>query len=465
MMRPTSPLAIALTLAIASAGACTELGDEAPPPQEQPPEEPRPPGEPPPPEVPTHLDYLRGFPTGEDQRAITCGRGNADRFATWYCAAGGAPSITRLEDLIMGLGLGAPNQRLFAFTGHSSSLVVRKTSSLNPRSIIFSPDNTPDYATIGFVRGDQFAEIAAFDRTNNRLNFYLVRFTRPCDPDCSNAEKYTAAIESGWTSVSAYGDEDLKNTALDCRQCHQPGGANSPAILRMHELRSPWTHFFRNNRNSRVLMDDFLRAHPGEDYGGIPANRIRDSDPADLEDLVRAAGFGNQPNEFRGNNINNDNVNVTTPNTTWLNLYDRSVRGLEIAVPYFGIDPFDPAKVDAAVAGYRAVVTGQAAPETMPNMADLFRADALAHLGFVAAEGLDAKGIIEHRCGTCHDGRFPGISRDNFRVSDFPDNLTPEMAARIRERMELPDTHHLKMPPVVFSHLTEAQKAMVLGAL
>lgn len=416
---------------------------------------------------PTHLDYFEELPVGAEQFAALCARGHGDRFFQWYCAAATPPTITSLETILEGVGLkdpAAPEDMRFVLTGHSSSLVGRRTTVLNPRAVIFS-EEVEDYVAVGFVRGDGLAEIAAFDTVNNRINLYLVRAQLPCGDNCTNADRYLPSVESGWQAVDVYFDDDIKNTPLDCLQCHEPGGKGTGKILRMQELQDPWTHFFRDNRGTRLLLDQFQAAHPGEDYAGIPAVQIIDSQPADLEDFIRAAGFGNQPNEFDGDAINNDDPDVTTPNAAWTQLYDRATQGLAISPPFFGINPFDPAKVASAGAAYRAVANGSAGPDTLPDMTDLFAENAKPYLGFVPMMGADAKQIVQHRCGTCHDGRFPGISRDNFKISEFPDQLTAEMKAKVMERINLPVTSRKRMPPIMFSELQAEHVQAIEGAL
>ena len=124
------------------------------------------------------------------------------------------------------------------------------------------------------------------------------------------------------------------------------------------------------------------------------------------EDFIRAAGFGNQPNEFDGDAINNDDPDVTTPNAAWMQLYGRATQGLAISPPFFGINPFDPGKVAAASAAYQSVANGSADPQTLPDLTDLFAESAKPYLGFVPMTGADAKQIVQHRCGTCHDAVF-----------------------------------------------------------
>lgn len=368
--------------------------------------------------------------------------------------------------MLVGLRLKDPAQpgnMLFAISGHSSSLVTRKTTSINPRAVIFTPPNTIDYVALGFVRGDGFAELVAFDPVEQDLNFFLLRIEKACDPECSNAERFGPEAETNWTSVTVYGDQDIKNTVLDCLQCHQPGGLQARRILRMQELEDPWTHWFRANRPSVALLNEFQAAHPNEDYAGIPANLIRNSDPADLEDFVRDGGFALQPNQFI-----TDAIAAEGPRgPTWMALYEKTLIGEMISVPYHQISPYDPQKVTAASESYKAVMSGTAAADTMPDMTDVFLDEALADMGFTAAPGLDAKQIVMHRCGTCHDGTFPGISRNNFVASDFPDNLTEAMRQKVLQRITLPHSSRLRMPPVLFSELSADQIALIqqeLGA-
>lgn len=419
------------------------------------------------------LDYIEHLQRGPDQYQNFCSQGMTNRFTDWYCAGGTAPSITGLEDVLVGLGLKnagqpdtLPNNTLFAITSHSSSLVTRHTSVLNPRAIVFTRDGSvTDYAAVGFIRGDGFAEVAAFDTATNDVDLILVSFKRACDPDCTNAEKFLPENESGWQDVAVYSDKDLANTVFDCLQCHEPQGAGTGKILRMQELVNPWTHWFRDNRGTADLLTQFQTYHVNESYAGIPANQIANSDPRDLEDLVENAGFQNQPNLFRGNNINNDDITVTDPNNTWLGLYQNAVDGTMIAPPYFGINPYDEAKVTAAGDLYKSIVDGTTSRDQMPDMVDLFRDDALPYMSHAAAPGLDALGIIQHKCGTCHDGRFPGVSRDNFRISAFPDGLAPIMKQRIAARITLPDYSRLRMPPKQFADLTDEEIQTILDAV
>ena len=217
--------------------------------------------------VPAEM-YLAGMPEQEVQRANLCARGNQDDFSNWYCAKKIAPDIHNLEDLLEGVKLKDPANPFsmqFAMNSHSTSVVGRNTSALNPRVVIFTPavftnapgespnipggtttssTNTSGFLALGFARGSHLVEIASFDHVRHDINFYLIHYTKSCDPSCPNSELFTAETESHWTSVTVYGDPDIKNTPLDCLQCHEPGGLGTKRILRMQERQFPWTHWF-----------------------------------------------------------------------------------------------------------------------------------------------------------------------------------------------------------------------------
>lgn len=417
------------------------------------------------------VDYLAGLPTGEAQRDSLCERGFQDRFSRWYCGAD-APTAGSLDDLLVAMDLkelGEPTPRHFAVTGHSSSLVMKRVSSINPRVVYFSDIITPpksDYIAMGYARGDFIVEVAAFDVANDQLNFYLVKAGKECEPNCTNADRFLPNAEIGWQDLTVYPAEDLRNTAVDCLSCHQPGGPDTQRMLRMQELPFPWTHWFATDTGSSILMDQFRLAHgENERYGTIPASRISESAPAALETFVKAVGFAEQPNVYDGTEINFDDPSVEIRGPVWTRLYDNAVAGDAISPPHYGIDPFDREKLMEKVGAYKDVVNQEVPGSHMPDMNDIFRDDLMDDLGFEAAEGLDAKGIVEHRCGTCHSGSDPLLSRDNFRVQDFPNNLSDSMKRKVVDRINLGKTSKLRMPPTLFSDLAPEQIDAIEGAL
>jgi hypothetical protein len=67
-------------------------------------------------------------------------------------------------------------------------------------------------------------EFAAMSFDQKTRRFYLLSFTQACNEShdgCTPSDPYTSHVERGWVRVEIEDDDDLKNTALDCRQCHQ----------------------------------------------------------------------------------------------------------------------------------------------------------------------------------------------------------------------------------------------------
>lgn len=414
----------------------------------------------------TELDAIAGLPTGADQLKVLCSRPSNDRLRTVLCGPT-PPAINSLVDLQSAIGLGFNQNSQFALTGHSSSLVSKFVTPLNPRAIIFTPNlgnNAPTqpYVAMGFTRGEQFVEIIANDPNDpdptKKLKFFLVHFQQECNSapgGCTNGDFLTPAIESNWTGITVYEDEDLKNTLLDCKHCHQPAGPTSPKILRMQELRNPWTHFMRNNTTGgQQLLREYNGAKStAEVYAGIPGNQITNSDPADLEKFVRAAGFGNQPNEFPTREIERNNNRAA-----WDSIFNFYSTGRAIAVPYFQASTSDPVKLEAMSASYKSFQSGTLAAKDLPDIRDTLKdADKWA-MGLAVKPGTVGPEILIQACSQCHNSSLDqSLSRARFNV-----DLTKMSAEEIEiavERIMLPENDPSRMPPSRFRDLTEVQKA------
>jgi len=444
---------------------------------------------------------LAGLPEGQPQIDILCARlqsaGAQNVVRDTFCDAT-APQINGLRDLQAALGLAFVNPNAtgrrnngrrgnpaFALVGHSSSLVARLTSAINPRALIFTPPNgrnpTPGLIAMGYVRGDQFAELVTSDRVTNALQFFLVTFKQQCNltHSCTPGDLLTPAVESNWIEYTVYGQVDLENTILDCLQCHQTEGPGTANILRMQELNNPWSHFFRNDREGGIaLLSDFVAAHgTNEDYAGIPAQLIDASDPALLEDLVRGNGFRNQPNRFNSRRIQNQ-VNQTqgqpqnndTPGSSaeWQRIYNNTVLGQFIAVPYHDIKITDSAKLAAMTQSYQAFLNGVLAATDLPDIREVFLDAGLRDMGFKVMAGLDGQQIITQACIQCHNSRLnQTITRARFnvdiaRMSDTQGGvltgsaLDAELSLAIA-RLKLPPEDVRKMPPELFKTLDPAE--------
>lgn len=449
----------------------------------------------------TVADPLFFLPQGQAQMTALCARNLGDAVAKAFCTPTTMPVITSLVDLQKLLGLdfktgqtgnaknGNPG---FVLSGHSSSLVTRFTSAINPRAIIFTPPkstgrvNNPQpldsFVVMGFVRGESFVELISNDPTNgNKLDFFLFKFQHACDatPEgCTFGDNLTPAVESNFTSVySLYNEDDIKNTIFDCQQCHQAGGPSTTKILRQQELQNPWGHFFRNNRiNGQVLLADYSAAHDvTEDYAGIPGAAITNSDPAQLEGLVENQGFQKQPNEYTTQTILNEveKVNANEPavnvpmgsSTTWSALYANSLAGVDIPVPYHDIKVTDPTKLSVATTAYKAVMAGTSPASGLPDIRDVFLDSALSDLSFQPAAGLTGLQIITQMCTQCHNTSLDQTeTRERFRANDLANMSAAEKATAIH-RLQLPSGVFRKMPPPRFRQLSDAEIALVVAEL
>jgi len=442
---------------------------------------------------------LANFPTGAEQQAILCSRLtnlNAQNVVRDVFCGATQPSITSLQELQSALGLAFTNANAtgrrnngrrgnpaFTLTGHSSSLVARLTTTLNPRALIFTPPTgrtLPGLVVMGFVRGDQFVEIVTSDRVTNELQFFLFTFKQACSltHSCTPGELLTPAVESNWVEYSVYSQVDLQNTVLDCLHCHQPDGPGTRSILRMQELVEPWTHFFRDDTSGRLLLADFVAAHgTNEDYAGIPAQLISGSDPELLEDLIRDNGFANQPNEFISDVIENQinqapgqPRNNVPPGTSleWQRIYNNTVLGQFIAVPYHDVKITDAGKLADMTAAYQAFLSGSLAMIDLPDIRDILLDEGLRDMGFKVMAGLNGQQIITQACTQCHNSVLDQtISRAKFNVdlSNMSDTVGGVLIGAARDaeieltiqRLSLPPEDVKKMPPELFKTLDPSE--------
>ena len=431
----------------------------------------------------TEEEVFKALPSGANQLKILCARPGQDKVRQVFCNAN-PPKIASLVDLQRALGLGIvdPNRvgrnnngtggnAAFTFMTASSSLVAKFTSAINPRLIMFTPPNgnrNPNLVVIGFLRGEQFVEIIAGDPSTNQLNFFLVRFEQECNArpgGCTPGELLTPGVESNWTNITIYEDTDIQNTIADCKQCHQPGGENTPKMLRMQELRNPWTHFMRDNTTSgRVLIADYQAAHgTTETLAGVPGPMISSSDPARLENLVRDNGFGNQPNEFQTRTIEGEvaqsspgqpaNNSVPGTSQTWNTLYQRFVDGAVIPPPYHDVKVTDPNKLAIMTKSYQDYRNGLISADKVLDIREIFPDSAMRDLGFMVKAGLNGAQILMNACAQCHNSNLPqNISRAKFNV-DLSKMSKEEKELAIL-RLNLSEKDPRRMPPARFRSLT-----------
>jgi hypothetical protein len=438
-------------------------------------------------------EFFTEMKHGDDQLAALCARNHRDKVAQGLCSK---PVVRSLADLQRAVGLfdqGAPQ---FALTGHSTSLVERSVSAINPRAIIFTAPSMapttqtndgrfvadPGLVTMGFVRGDQVVELAAHDAQKNELHFYLVRFTQACNKTgCSNADLLTSSIERDWNGISVYEDQDLTNTTFDCTHCHQPDGPSARKLLRMQERRAPWTHWFRNNRNEPggiALVQDFQRAHgTAEDYAGIPAALLDTprSDPLVFEALVDNNSVSPQPNEFQTGRIETE-VKNSAPRQpaenvpmgqsgSWNQIFNRAIAGQAIPVPYHDVKVTDPGKLASLADAYRAVLEERSPRASLPDIREVFLADAEAEMGLRPAPGLDGRGILVQTCAQCHNAKTDrSLTRANFDVS-LLDSMSRDQKDKAVMRLNQPHESTKLMPPRRFARLSPEEIAAATAEL
>ncbi len=456
----------------------------------------------------TDEEALHGLKEGEEQIKIVCDRnaGKTNKFLTAFCVNKVRPKSLIEFQTALGLAFpanapagrgnnGAGGNPGYAVQGHSSSLVGKFVSAINPRVIIFDPTGTRDIV-IGFVRGEQLSEIAV-KNTDNTFDFFIVAFKQACNaaPEgCTPGELLTPAVEKDWTAFTIYQDEDLKNSIVDCRQCHQPDGPGTPKILRMQELVNPWTHWFRDNTDGQGLATDYTAAHgTAEVYGGIPGNLIgtaaTGSDPAKLEQFVRQNGFvdptlkttnnnPSQPNQFDTAGIRTQvaaaqrpaavaflggaacpiDGSVASPSKsqTWdgllYNFMNRTNACLlasqavtagsvpvakknVIPPPYHDLRVTDPAMLAKFTKQYQDFNAGTVTVKTLEDHRNAFVASQkeMAEAGFAVDPAMAPADIVKLACTQCHHADLDQtVSRSKFNI-DFAKmtNLNAELDVAI----------------------------------
>lgn len=417
------------------------------------------------------------LPSREEQYTRLCEVPRNDAFFKRICGEV-RPNITDLSSLLRLVGL--DQERAFALTGNSTSLVAKSVSGINPRIIVFprvapTLEKTEDFVAVSFVRGEPFAEITSRDTVTGEPNFYLFTFEQACDyqGSCDLASRLTEEIEHGWTAYSIYPETDLENTSLDCLTCHRPGGHGTKKMLRMQELASPWLHWFpqrfvQRTDSDRVLTAQFVDVHGvDKQYGGVPVttiqNALDEGSGAQLEALVRSAGFSEQPNAFDPR-IEAE-AKAGEPSPTWLAQWTLATEGKAITVPYPRVDVTDEAKRLAAGAAYKNVVMGAAGRDTMLDLRDVFSQDAIEKLSFVPQAGADGRAVLVQMCARCHDGRAdPGIGRSKFNVLEL-DAMSADAKAAAAQRIQEPEGSAKKMPPWRSGSLTPEAITAALAEL
>jgi hypothetical protein len=421
---------------------------------------------------------LASLPSREAQYTAICATPRGDAFFRALCASP-RPAITDFASLLRVAKL--DQNRAFALTGNSTSLVKSSVSAVNPRIIIFprvteKREKPAEMTAIGFVRGEPFVEVVSRDLTSGDYNFYLFTFERQCDYEgagCDLASVLTEEIEHGWTAFSVYAEEDIENTSLDCRSCHQTQGYGTKKILRMQELENPWLHWFpqrfvQRTDSDRVLTAQFLEAHAHDaQYGGVPIatiqNAVDEGSGAQLEALLVAEEQAAQPNVFDPRIEAEAKMGAVSP--TWEKQFAVSLTGDAIPVPYPLADVTDAALRAERVKSYVDVVLGAAPRESLLELRGLFSEDAKQKLGLVPPPGASGSVVLNQVCSRCHDGREnPQLTRAAFNVKNLAAMSREEKDLAIA-RLQEPETSVTRMPPWRAATLPPAELAAAIEEL
>ncbi|HET9990386.1 MAG TPA: hypothetical protein VFQ65_17765, partial [Kofleriaceae bacterium] len=422
---------------------------------------------------------------------------DADRITNRFCQPT-VPAPKGLDDLLAILDLSFTNPNggngtggnpAFAILGHSSALTAREVSSITPTAFIFSPldpEGTPprDYTFLAYDPGESFVEVASFSPSDSAVNFYLVLFDKACTNEpggCSLDEMLTPKQTTGWSNIRIYESTTaLGNTIADCRQCHIGSGKDradggDPLILRMQEMTAPHTHWFDSHTTGgAALLGDFVAAHgTKENYGGIPAKLIDQSDPELMASFIKVAGFAQQPNAFPSAEDETE-VAAMAPqqpaanvpmgwSSAWEAVYQAGATGAAIAAPYHDVKVTDPDRLALMTKAYVDARTN--GTPLVADIRDVLLGSGLVDMGFVPRPGLDGRAILTQQCAQCHNARLdPALSRDKFLVDQL-DQMTRAEKDLAIERLEMPITTRLTMPPPLFRLPNEAQRAAMISEL
>jgi mono/diheme cytochrome c family protein len=430
------------------------------------------------------------FATGAEQLKQLCGRGRADTVIDAFCVT--KAQVRSLVDLRAAVGFESNDNLLdhgFALTAHSTSLSLRVVSAINPRIVFVRPQirretQTVDFVSLAFARGEQFAELVARDRNTDLLQFYLVTFTQDCNDKkdgCSPGDLLTEAIESNWHDVNVYAEEDLENTPVDCRTCHQTNGPGTAKILRMQEIEPPWNHWFWRQATSGVaVLDDYAAAKGDEKFAGLTGQEIYSSQPGLLTFALSAVGSGTQPNEFvstqiekevnesaaaRGGDQPIDN-SVPGKSKTWDAIYDKTKRGEAIPVPYHDVKVTDEKKLADMTQAYTAYREGRLDRQDLPDLREVFLDDPArrAEMGFDTEPGMDGESVLMQACAQCHNDRLDQtVSRARFQVD--LSKLDREEKDKAISRLRIPPGEPHAMPPPQFRRLSDEARSRLISLL
>jgi hypothetical protein len=426
----------------------------------------------------TDTDPLSHLPRYDDQLAILCARERDDAITRAFCGPT-SPTLGSLAELQTLLDMdpeGTAPRTAFALTGHSSALLARSVSAINPRAIFVKfPDQRPrddNFVSLAFSRGEQLVELGV-QAPDGAPTFYLLRYEQACNDDgCGLADVLTSETERGWRRFSLYDDGDLENSVFDCLHCHRPDGPGTNRIFRMQELQNAWTHWFAPFSAGRALMNDYQLVHGDDAFAGIPGLQLAASNPIVVQNLVEQTNSV-QTNLFPSPIIEAE-VEASSPgqpfdnrvvgqSATWDGLFHNAVVGDAIPPPFHDVKITDPARVAAVADALHAHRQNSGNP--MPDLRDVIRVEAEQGMMVRAPDGLSGRQLLVAMCAQCHNGKLdPSLSRANFNVFDV-DCLSNADRDTLIARLKLPRDDRFRMPPTFMRELSDDEIKAIEGFL
>ena len=354
-------------------------------------------------------------------------------------------------------------------------------SPINPRAVIHTPsgkrgDSEPGFVVVAFTRGEQFVEILSHDGVRDEVHFFLLRYQTGCSElgTCSPVDRFTVATERDWVGWSLYGEDDLKNTTLDCLQCHEQGYRDSEASHRksplMFEQNSFWRHWLYTNSHYpgwednpvsdggpyMEMLFDFVDAYAtsaepsGGMFAGIPGGSARASRPMALEVLLEGNGVGNGFDHTLYDSVGRGLGMFD--GMSWDALYGLNLSGRLIQVPSPRLDPTDSERRMELIAAFSAFRNGNSSTLPDPTIG-IFPEERLHEVGLRLMPGLSAPEMLVQACTQCHHDQLDQtISRANFNLR--LGELSEEVIREAITRVNLPADHLLAMPPARLRTLT-----------
>ncbi|HEY4244288.1 MAG TPA: hypothetical protein VGM88_30955 [Kofleriaceae bacterium] len=400
-------------------------------------------------------------PTTTDPWFATCSHGYTDAVSQALCVGVAPPHLTSLAALRAQLATTASINGGFAMVGESTGLAVRVVTPLNPLSVSVFGRGAFDETTLTFARGQPFVELASQFTDSatfqTGFRFFLIRFHLTCEADnsCTQADLMLPSVEQNWTGYELYDETQLTNTTRDCLQCHQPDGAQGQRLLRMQEKDSPWEHWFNPTLPDRSTAFQYM--HAGEIYAGQPVSNI--GDPQNLVTMMEDEDtYDDQPNPFSSTTILNE-VAEYGVSATWQGLYDNAAAGNAIPVPYYKETHLDADRAAAYAETYEAIVAGTAPKSALPDVRTIFSDDALPGMTIRPKAGADGHSILVQMCAQCHNAKLDQtLSRANFDATAPIDGIPGDERVLAAQRMNLPDTDPLKMPPPFLRELSDDER-------